>query len=200
MVSLDERGDGDGQGALPVLAVGDKPRCRELLPKQHFTQPPPRYTEASLIKALEQNGIGRPSTYAPILSTIMDRSYVVKEQGRLKPTILGTQVCDLLTQFFPDIMDVAFTARMENGLDEIARGERQWGPMLQDFDTPFQKPLEEAAEQMPRVKVEEPTNEVCEKCGRPMLIKVGRFGRFIACSGFPECRNTKPILNRMGVQ
>ena len=178
---------------LPKLEKDDALDFKKLESKQHFTQPPPRYTEATLVKLLEEKGIGRPSTYAPILGTLTDRNYVTKEKNRLTPTALGISVSDLLTQFFPDVMDVAFTANMEDSLDEIARGERQWVPMLENFYTPFKKTLEEARTKMPRVKVEEPTNEVCEKCERPMVIKTGRFGRFMACSGFPECRNTREI-------
>ena len=188
----DDDPEEDGK-PLPKLAAGDILQFQKLESKQHFTQPPPRYTEATLVKLLEEKGIGRPSTYAPILSTLTDRNYAVKEKNRLVPTALGISVSDLLTQFFPDVMDVAFTANMENSLDEIARGERQWVPMLENFYTPFKKTLEEAKDKMPKVKVEEPTDEECDKCGSPMVIKTGRFGRFMACSGFPECRNTKEI-------
>ena len=178
---------------LPKLAKDDVLDFKKLESKQHFTQPPPRYTEATLVKLLEEKGIGRPSTYAPTLGTLTDRNYVTREKSRLVPTALGISVSDLLTQFFPDVMDVAFTANMEDSLDEIARGERQWVPMLENFYAPFKKTLEEARDKMPRVRVEEPTDEVCEKCGSPMVIKTGRYGRFMACSGFPECRNTREI-------
>ncbi|MBM3925793.1 MAG: type I DNA topoisomerase [SAR202 cluster bacterium] len=189
----------DGGSALPSMTAGDLLRFLGLKTAQHFTEPPPRFTEASLIKLLEEKGIGRPSTYAPILSTLTDRNYVLKEQGRLKPTALGTSVCDLLIQFFPRVMDVGFTAHLEDELDEIARGEMKWVPMLEEFYKPFKETLDAAHEAMPRVKIEEPTDEKCDKCGKPMVIKTGRFGRFMACSGFPECRNTKPILKRTGV-
>ena len=178
---------------LPKLSKDDVLDFKKLESKQHFTQPPPRYTEATLVKLLEEKGIGRPSTYAPILGTLTDRNYVTKEKNRLIPTALGISVSDLLTQFFPDVMDVAFTANMEDSLDEIARGERQWVPMLENFYTPFKKTLQEARDKMPKVKVEEPTDVKCEKCERPMVIKTGRFGRFMACSGFPECRNTRQL-------
>ena len=191
--SVDDADDEDGKAPLPDLSKGEKLNCLKLDPKQHFTQPPPRFTEASLIKMLEEKGIGRPSTYAPIISTIVDRHYVLKEQGKLKPTALGNTVSDLLTQYFSDIMDTNFTARMEEELDEVARGERQWVPMLEDFYGPFQKALEAATEEMPQVKVEEATDEVCEKCGEPMVIKTGRFGRFLACSNYPTCKNTRPV-------
>ena len=199
MESTDDKDEEEGKQPLPELSEGEKLGCLKLEPKQHFTQPPPRYTEASLIKMLEENGIGRPSTYAPIISTIMDRGYVAKDGGRLQPTVLGTTICDLLTQFFTDIMETNFTARMEGELDEVASGERKWVPVLKDFYGPFQKSLEVATETMPRVKVEEPTDEVCELCNNPMVIKTGRFGRFMACSNFPTCKNTRRILNNIGV-
>ena len=193
MESVDDGEEESGKGPPAGLKSGDALSCLGIDPKQHFTQPPPRYTEASLIKSLEEKGIGRPSTYAPIISTIMDRHYVVKEESKLAPTSLGETVCDLLIGYFTDIMDTNFTARMEDELDEVARGERQWVPMLEDFYGPFQKALDVATEDMPRVKVEEATDEVCDKCGKPMVIKMGRFGRFMACSSFPECRNTRPV-------
>ena len=189
----DDAEEEDGGGPLPLLSQGEGLNCLGLQPKQHFTQPPPRYTEASLIKALEERGIGRPSTYAPIISTILDRHYVVKDSGKLKPTSLGTTVSDLLTEFFSQIMDIGFTARMEEELDEVARGEREWVPMLKDFYGPFEESLQKATETMPRVKVEEATDEACALCGHPMVIKTGRFGRFMACSQFPECKNTKQV-------
>lgn len=185
---------------LPSLSKDDFLRCLGLVPKQHFTQPPPRYTEAALVKSLEENGIGRPSTYAPILSTIVDRNYVIKDRNRLQPTILGITVSDQLTEYFPSVMDIDFTANMENELDDIARGSRSWVPMLASFYGPFKETLDAAQENMPRVKVEEPTDEVCDECSSPMVIKTGRFGRFIACSTFPECRNTKPIIKRTGAE
>ena len=193
MESVDDAEEESGKGPPAGLTVGDALSCLGIDPKQHFTQPPPRYTEASLIKNLDEKGIGRPSTYAPIISTIIDRNYVVKEESKLLPTALGETVCDLLVGYFTDIMDTNFTARMEDELDEVARGERQWVPMLNDFYGPFQKALDVATESMPRVTVEEATDEVCDKCGKPMVIKMGRFGRFMACSSFPECRNTKQV-------
>ena len=191
--SKDDSDDEEGKGPLPQLSEGEKLNCLNLEPNQHFTKPPPRYTEASLIKALEENGIGRPSTYAPTISTIMDRNYVLKEAGKLKPTTLGTTVCDLLSEYFSSIMDTNFTARMEGELDEVARGERKWVPMLGDFYGPFEKALEVATQAMPRVRVEEATDEKCDKSGHPMVIKIGRFGRFLACTDFPNCKNTRPI-------
>ena len=188
--SQDDGDEEEGKGPLPELSAGEGLNCLKLDPQQHFTQPPPRYTEASLIKALEEKGIGRPSTYAPIVSTILDRHYVLKEAGKLKSTSLGDTVSNLLTEFFSDIMDINFTAKMEEELDEVARGERQWAPMLKDFYGPFQKALEVATETMPRVKVEEATDQLCDQCGQAMVVKTGRFGRFIACSNFPTCKNT----------
>ena len=193
----------EGAGPLPELAGGDALDCLALVPEQHFTQPPPRYTEATLIRELEEQGIGRPSTYAPIIATIMDRDYVRKDQGRFVPTKLGIAVSGLLTNHFPDIMDVGFTARIEEQLDDIASGEREWTPVLREFYDPFDKAVERAtkeAQRIPRDQIDEETDEVCEKCERPMVIKSGRFGRFLSCSGFPECRNSRPLLARVGVE
>ncbi|MEK7815139.1 MAG: type I DNA topoisomerase [Chloroflexota bacterium] len=198
---LESQDDGDEDGnrkPLPALADGDLLACLGLEAVQHFTQPPPRYSEATLIRAMEEKGIGRPSTYAPTISTLLDRHYAEKEQNRLVPTTLGTTITDLLTQFFADVMNLDFTARMEEELDQVSRGEREWVPMLQEFYGPFQKALAAADADMPRVKLEEKTDEVCDSCGRPMVIKTGRFGRFLACTGFPECKHTRPILKKTG--
>ena len=202
-VYLESRDDGtveDGRQALPELAPKDPLDCLKLDAVQHFTEPPPRFSEATLIKAMEEQGIGRPSTYAPTIGTLLDRHYVSKEQNRLAPTPLGTTVTELLVQYFADVMDLEFTAKMEEELDDVSRGEREWVPMLGEFYSPFQKALEEAQESMPRTKVEEETDEVCVECERPMVIKTGRFGRFLACTGFPECKHTRPILNRTGAK
>jgi DNA topoisomerase-1 len=164
----------------------------DLIPEQHFTQPPKRYTQATLIKALEEKGIGRPSTYAPIITTIRGRGYVEQDSGRFYPTELGYLVNDALNDHFPDIVDFSFTAQMEAGLDQIARGEQEWVSFLGDFYRPFEATLQEAREQMAKVP-DEPTDEVCPKCGKPMVIKAGRFGKFIACTGYPQCKNTKPV-------
>ena len=185
--------DDDNQRSLPELRTGEGLDCLGLNPEQHFTQPPPRYNDASLIRKLEEEGIGRPSTYAPTLSVIMERNYVIKEQNRLKPTELGKVVSDQLANHFPTIMDVGFTAGMEQNLDDIARGEKEWVPVLRDFYNPFQEALTSAAEEMPRVRVAEPSDETCDLCGKPMVIKTSRFGRFLACTGFPECKGKKPI-------
>ena len=184
---------------LPPLSKGQALTCHGLKPEQHFTQPPARFTEASLIKALEERGIGRPSTYAPIISTILDRHYVARESGALVSTALGEAVNDQLVAHFHDIMDLDFTAQLEDRLDEVASGQREWVPLLKEFYSPFHQALETAEREMPRVKVEEPTDEVCEVCGRPMVVKTGRFGRFLSCSGFPECKNSRPLLQRTGV-
>ncbi|MCS7001980.1 MAG: DNA topoisomerase, partial [Dehalococcoidia bacterium] len=154
----------------------------------------------SLVKVLEEKGIGRPSTYAPTIATIIERGYVQRVDRRLVPTELGFTVNDLLVQFFPDIVDAGFTAQMEEQLDDVASGERQMAPVLREFYGPFHQQVEHAAAAMPKVKIEDtPAGEDCDKCGRPLVIKSGRFGRFIACSGFPQCRNAKPLLEKVGV-
>ena len=187
-------------GSLPPLKKDDKLKFIDLFSEQRFTQPPPRFTEATLIRMLEQWGIGRPSTYAPILSTIQDRDYVEKDSGKFQPTKLGFVVNDLLAKHFPAIVDIEFTAQMEEKLDEVASENRDWVAVVQDFYQPFEKSLESAAEKMERVTVEEATDEVCPKCGKPMVVKFGRFGKFIACSGYPECKTTKPFLVKVGVK
>ena len=195
--------DDDETPPLPELADGDPLSCHALAADQHFTQPPPRYSEATLIRDLEQQGIGRPSTYAPIIATLMGRDYAIRERGRFIPTKLGIAVTDLLTDHFPDVMDIGFTAKVEEQLDDIANGERDWTPVLRDFYSPFDEAIERAlreAERVPRDKIDEETDEVCEKCERPMVIKSGRFGRFLSCSGFPDCRNSRPLLKRTGVE
>ena len=178
------------QPRLPTLSAGQGLTLLALLPEQHFTEPPPRYTEATLVRALEENGIGRPSTYAPILSTIQDRGYVSREGRQLKPTDLGCVVNDLLVNFVPGVVDLRFTAAMEEELDEIARGQKAWQPVVEHFYLPLEEALAQAA-QAPRA--EEPTDERCQVCGRPMVVRWGRFGRFLACSGFPECRSARPV-------
>jgi DNA topoisomerase-1 len=180
----------EGQSRLPILSAGQRLTLLALLPEQHFTEPPPRYTEATLVRAMEENGIGRPSTYAPTLSTIQDRGYVSREARQLKPTDLGYVVNDLLVNFVPDVVDLRFTAAMEEELDEIARGQKAWQPVVEHFYLPLEEALAQAA-QAPRA--EEPTDERCQVCGRPMVVRWGRFGRFLACSGFPECRSARPL-------
>ena len=187
-------------GALPVLAEGEDLDLLKLLPEQHFTQPPPRYTEATLVKALEEQGIGRPSTYAPTIATLQARSYVTTENRKLVATELGMIVNDLLVEHFPRIFDIGFTSQMEAELDEIAAGERDWVPTMREFYVPFTETLKQAEQSIQRVRLkDEPSGETCEKCGRPMVIKLGRYGKFLACSGFPECRNSRPLLERIGV-
>ncbi|MSQ11733.1 MAG: type I DNA topoisomerase [Dehalococcoidia bacterium] len=196
----DEAAEDELDARLPELARGDALSCQQLEPKQHFTEPPRRFTEASLIKSLEERGIGRPSTYASIIGTLVARSYVTKERGSLLSTALGRTVNDQLLAYFPKVMDLDFTARMEEELDDIASGEREWVPVLHDFYDPFAAALNAAKETMPRVRVEEPSDETCELCGRPMVIKTGRFGRFLSCSGYPECANRRPLVQRTGVE
>ena len=185
---------------LPALTEGELLDLLSLLPQQHFTQPPPRYTEASLVRSLEEKGIGRPSTYAPILSTLQERGYVIRNERRLEPTELGEIVNDLLVEHFPDVVDVDFTANMEERLDDIAQGRRTWVPVMREFYGPFAVTLHTAEQEMERVQPPvEPSDEICEKCGRQMVIKLGRYGKFIACPGFPECRNAKPLLIKLGI-
>lgn len=185
---------------LPDLEAGEIVDLVKLMPEQHFTQPPPRYTEATLVRTLEEYGIGRPSTYAPIISTIQDRGYVERRERRLHPTELGFIVNDLVVKHFSDIVDVGFTARMEEDLDLIARGEREWVPVLHAFYGPFENAVKLAEQTMEKVTLaDQQTGEKCEKCGHDMIIKWGRYGKFIACSNFPTCRNTKPYLEKIGV-
>ena len=185
---------------LPQLEKGDRLELIELFPGQHFTQPPPRFTEATLVKTLEQLGIGRPSTYAPIISTIQERRYVTKAGGSFQPTELGIVVNDLLSRYFSDIVDIEFTAHMEDELDKVAHEKKDWVRVVQDFYIPFENSLKNASELMEKVKLEELTEEICPQCGKPVVVKFGRFGKFLACSGYPECRYTKPFLVKIGVK
>ena len=185
--------DDDRSSILPELRNGQPLTCRGLTPDQHFTQPLPRFNDASLIKALEERGIGRPSTYAPTINTIVTREYVERTGRVLTSTKLGRAVCQQLIDHFPDIMNPGFTAQFEEQLDEVANGKQEWVPLLRDFYGPFTVALTKARDEMSYVSTEDPTNEVCELCGRAMVIKYGRFGKFLSCSGFPECRNGKPI-------
>ena len=192
--SRDEQSE--DEGALPVLCEGDVTDFKGIEEKQHFTQPPARYTEASLIKAMEEKGIGRPSTYAPTISVILDREYVVKEGKALRPSALGEAVTDLMAERFADIVDVSFTASMEDRLDEVEQGDTDYKIVLRAFYDGFMKELGEAEKAMEKqyVKVrDEESDVVCDLCGRTMVIKVGRFGKFLACPGYPECKNTKPL-------
>ncbi|MBQ4166442.1 MAG: type I DNA topoisomerase [Oscillospiraceae bacterium] len=196
----EESRDGDTEqgGTLPVITKGEKLKAKEVKGNQHFTQPPARYNEASLIKELEENGIGRPSTYAPTISTILDRHYVERESGnQIKPTALGEVITELLKSHFDNIVDVKFTAKMENELDSIEKGSVDWVQILKNFYGRFAKTLEKAETDMEgkRVKVpDEPTDIVCEQCGKNMVIKIGPYGKFLGCSGFPECTFTKKIV------
>ena len=191
--------DDEEGGALPPIAKDDPLKVRSIDPAQHFTQPPARYTEASLIKALEENGIGRPSTYAPTITTIMQREYVERDQKALKPTYLGEVVNQLISENFQNIVDVSFTAKMEKDLDKVEEGKQNWVKTLDSFYKDFSKSLDKAEKQLDGTKIklpEEETDEVCELCGRKMVVKSGRFGKFLACPGFPECKNTKKIVKK----
>lgn len=186
---------------LPSLEKGDEVLSEEMKEKQHFTQPPPRYTEARLVKTLEELGIGRPSTYAPTLDTIQKRNYVALDNKRFVPTELGEIVLELMMEFFPEILDVEFTANMENNLDEIEEGKVEWVQIIDDFYLGFEKSLQKAESEMQEVEIkDEYAGEDCEECGNPMVFKMGRYGKFMACSNFPDCRNTKPIVKQIGVK
>src|SRR6185369_5121862 len=183
---------------LPPLEVGETITLESVRPEQHFTQPPPRFSEASLVKELEERGIGRPSTYAAIMSTIVDRGYVEKKEARFWPTELGILVNGLLVESFPEIVSSDFTAKMEADLDHVEDGRADWRKLLGTFYTPFKQELEKAETEMRNVKREEiPTDWTCEKCGKPMVIKWGRNGSFLACQGYPECRNTKEVVKNL---
>ena len=181
--------------SLPALAEGDQVEVDDVESEQHFTQPPSRYTEASLVRALDEMGIGRPSTFAPTITTIISRGYVSKEKKRLYPTELGRMVTSMMEEYFADIVDTEFTAKMEEQLDEVEEGKIQWKEILREFYPPFEKTLEKAEQQIEKVEVHDEVSDVqCDKCGAMMVYKMGRYGRFLACPNFPECRNTKPIL------
>ncbi len=195
----DAAADDDEGRILPEMAINELLDLLELLPEQHFTQPPPRYTEASIVRTLEEYGIGRPSTYAPTVAVIQDREYVTKQDKRLIPTDTGKIVNDLLVQYFPEIMDYQFTAKMEDELDDIAEGKREWRPMLRSFYDPFERELKTAHDVIPSMNVEEEIGRECPVCGKPLVIRYGRFGKFIGCSDYPNCRHTEPFLERIGV-
>ena len=186
---------------LPPLVEGEPLELHGVTPSQHFTKPPARYSEASLVRALEEMGIGRPSTYAPIIRTIQVRDYVEKEKGRFAPSSLGRLVVRLLVKSFPEVMDIKFTARMEDQLDVIEEGHADWVVVVRDFYGPFSQRLEKATIEMEDVKsqLEEPAGEDCPECGSPMIVKWGRFGQFIACTAFPKCKTTKPLVRSTGV-
>ncbi|MDR7523140.1 MAG: DNA topoisomerase, partial [Armatimonadota bacterium] len=189
-----DNGQEEGEGWLPPLATGDPLVLDEVTPEQHFTQPPPRYTEATLVRALEERGIGRPSTYAPTIETIKKRGYVTTHQRRLVPTEVGRMVTDLLVEHFPEIVDVDFTASMESDLDRVEEGRADWLQVVRAFYEPFEKTLQRAESRIPAMDVPDvEIGEACPQCGRPLVRKHGRFGEFIACSGYPECRYTRPV-------
>ncbi|GMA07773.1 DNA topoisomerase 1 [Tetragenococcus halophilus subsp. flandriensis] len=201
-VYVEGRDDGkkDKENVLPELASGDIVQSEDITPNQHFTQPPARFSEATLIRTLEENGVGRPSTYAPTLQTIQKRYYVKLTQKRFEPTELGEIVNNLIEDFFPEIVDASFTAGMEEDLDHIEEGKEEWVKVIDRFYQPFEKELETAEEKMEKIEIkDEPAGFDCDVCGHPMVIKLGRYGKFYACSNFPECRNTKPIVKEIGV-
>ena len=200
--SVDEDKIDDAEGVLPPLREGDRPAHKETMPRQHFTQPPPRYTEASLIKAMEERGIGRPSTYAPTISVVLDREYIVKEGKALRPTNLGVAVNDLIVDKFTDVVDIGFTAQMEERLDAVERGETDYHDILHSFYSGFDAQLKQAEIDLDKQRIKVPdevTDIICDQCGQNMVIKVGRFGKFLGCPGYPECTNTKPMAQDTGV-
>jgi DNA topoisomerase-1 len=183
------------ENEMPLLKEKETLNLVKLEPSQHFTEPPARYNEASLIKALEKHGIGRPSTYAPTLSTVQDRHYIEKnEQKRFFPTEMGMIVNDILVENFPQIVDIEFTANMEKELDEVAEGKDTWQKTCKDFYVPFAKNLQEKYQEVKKENLDIATDKVCPKCGKPMIDKMGRFGRFYACTGFPECKHTESVI------
>ncbi len=190
----DDEEEDEGDRRLPELVEGQSVDVVDILPTQHFTQPPPRFTEATLVKALEEHGIGRPSTYAPTLSTLVERQYVRVEQRRIFPEDIGMVVTDLLVEHFPQIVDVKFTAGMEEDLDEIALGRKDWPEVLREFYDPFERLLEKKDKEINREDlIKETTEELCPKCEGPMIVKLGRFGKFLSCANYPECKGTKPM-------
>lgn len=192
--------DSDKNKMLPEMTQGEVVTKESTNPEQHFTQPPARYSEATLIKTLEENGVGRPSTYAPTLEVIQRRYYVKLSAKRFEPTELGEIVNKLIVEFFPDIVNVTFTAEMEAKLDQVETGERQWQTVIDTFYKPFAKDLEKAEDEIEKIQIkDEPAGFDCDLCGHPMVIKLGRFGKFYACSNFPDCRNTKAITKEIGV-
>ena len=185
---------------IPELEEKQEVKKEKIDPKQSFTEPPPRYTEASLVKALEEKGIGRPSTYSPTITTILERHYIEKEKKQLIPTELGRVVNQLLIENFGDIVNVEFTADMENEFDKIAEGKQEWKKVIEKFYSPFEKTVEKVEKELEHVELEEEVSDVpCEKCGRMMVIKYGRYGKFLACPGYPECKNAKPIIETIDV-
>jgi DNA topoisomerase-1 len=197
----DQSSEEDDDTAVPTdLIEGQVQKLLRLIPEQHFTQPPPRYSEASLVRTLEENGIGRPSTYAPILGTLQQRGYVTNDSKRLVPTETGFTVNDLLVEHFPNILEVNFTAHMEEDLDRVASGEEPWVEIIREFYEPFSEQVERAQKEMPELKSEpEPIGRACPESGHDLVIRWGRYGKFISCSNFPDCRYTEPWLEKIGV-
>ena len=197
----DQKPDEEGEARIPAgIAEGQSQRLVRLLPEQHFTQPPPRFSEASLVRTLEENGIGRPSTYAPILGTLQQRGYVIRESKRLTPTETGMLVNDLLIEHFPGVLDVGFTAQMEEDLDRIAVGDRDWVKVVREFYNPFAEQVQLAEQRIPQMNMgPEPIGRACPDCGKELVIRWGRYGKFISCSGFPDCRHTEAWLEKIGV-
>lgn len=200
-IESSDDGEEDLNNRLPEIGEGETVNSEKIDPKQHFTQPPPRFTEARLVKTLEELGIGRPSTYAPTLDTIQKRNYVKMDQKRFMPTEIGEIVNQSMTEYFPDIIDVDFTRTMEKSLDDIAEGDASWVKVIDEFYRGFSPQVERADEEMEKIEIkDEPAGEDCEKCGSPMVYKMGRYGKFMACSNFPDCRNTKAIVKMIGVK
>lgn len=200
-IYIEKDQENEKDSPLAEVSEGQELTLQKFEPKQHFTQPPARFTEATLVKALEEKGIGRPSTYAPIIETISSRGYVTKEEKQFYPTELGFVVTDLLKEYFPEVVNIEFTAALEDKLDGIEEGRYHWKEVLRDFYQGFEKELQQAEEKIAKIEVQdEVSEEICEKCGRNFVIKFGRYGKFLACPGFPECRNTKPLLEEIGVK
>ena len=198
--TLDNKTDENEEAFVPDLKEKQEVIKKKIESKQSFTEPPPRYTEASLVKALEEKGIGRPSTYSPTITTILERRYIEKEQKQLEPTELGKVVNKLLTENFADIINVEFTAKIEEEFDEVAEGKEQWKQVIRDFYGPFEKEVEKVEKELEHVELTEEVSDVpCEKCGRMMVIKYGRYGKFLACPGYPECKNAKPLVETIDV-
>ena len=195
----DQQENQDVDQNLPDLKKDESLKLNNIESAQKFTQPPSRFTEASLVRELEEKGIGRPSTYAPTLSTIQDRGYINREKKMLHPTELGLIVNEKLEQFFSKIIDIKYTAKLENLLDEIMEGKHEWKKVIEDLYTPFSEMIQNAYDKMEKINTDKPSDEICEKCKKPMVIKTGRYGEFIACTGFPECKNTKPIKKALDI-
>ncbi|MBP5294443.1 MAG: topoisomerase DNA-binding C4 zinc finger domain-containing protein, partial [Lachnospiraceae bacterium] len=196
----DEKEHSEGSAALSKLTEGQALTLKGFVPEQHFTQPPQHYTEATLVREMEERGLGRPSTYAPTITNILQKHYITKEGRNIFTTELGEVVNNLMLKSFPDVVDLGFTAQMESSLDEIAEGKLDWHKMMEEFYPGFEAEVRAAEAELEKVRVEDEISDVvCEKCGRLMVYKYGRHGKFLACPGFPECRNTKPVIEKIGV-